>query len=85
MFTPKAYTPQLPIASNTLPKSKPKQQDNGFHVSADELKRVKSKEESDGKGPYVLIQLKILMKNFIYFALKPMCLLFLNCDFSFNY
>ena len=41
--------------SNTLPKSKPKPRDTGFHVSVEELKRAKSKDDGEvNKGPYVL-------------------------------
>jgi hypothetical protein len=47
-----------PYISNTLPKSKPKPQDSGFHVSVEELKRAKSKDDSDdSKIPYVLVLL----------------------------
>jgi hypothetical protein len=55
---PKLSAAAAPYSSNTLPKPKSKPQDSGFHVSVEELKRAKSKDDSDNsKTPYVLIVL----------------------------
>ena len=46
--------PTTPYSSNTLPKSKPK--DTGFHVSVEELRKAKVKDDNDNsKTPYVLV------------------------------